>query len=247
MTKTKDPPVPAVVPVPQVPDLPSPDILAPLVIQGDLGVLKKEQKVQYYVALCQTLGLNPATQPFRFLELNGKEVLYAQKGCTDQLRKLYGISVEITSRQVVGDVYSVTAKAIQRATGRTDEAIGAVNFKTVYRQGKGMVEAGPDDVANAMMKAETKAKRRVTLSICGLGFMDESEIETVRGAQKISMDQAVGNLMEEITDQEWEDFIKETGQDPVTAEDLFPDVDHITRFQLNQVKKNIQYPKEKTS
>jgi len=29
-----------------------------------------------------------------------------------------------------------------------------------------------------MMKAETKAKRRATLSICGLGIPDESEIET---------------------------------------------------------------------
>ena len=29
------------------------------------------------------------------------------------------------------------------------------------------------------MKAETKAKRRVTLSICGLGMLDETEVETV--------------------------------------------------------------------
>ncbi len=37
-----------------------------------------------------------------------------------------------------------------------------------------------DDLANAMMKAETKAKRRVTLSICGLGMLDETEMATVR-------------------------------------------------------------------
>jgi hypothetical protein len=30
------------------------------------------------------------------------------------------------------------------------------------------------------MKAETKAKRRVTLSICGLGFLDETEVETLK-------------------------------------------------------------------
>ena len=30
-----------------------------------------------------------------------------------------------------------------------------------------------------MMKAETKAKRRVTLSICGLGVLDETEVENV--------------------------------------------------------------------
>ena len=33
------------------------------------------------------------------------------------------------------------------------------------------------------MKAETKAKRRVTLSICGLGMLDETEVETIPGAR----------------------------------------------------------------
>jgi hypothetical protein len=36
-----------------------------------------------------------------------------------------------------------------------------------------------------MMKCETKAKRRVTLSIVGLGWTDESEIETIPDAQVI--------------------------------------------------------------
>jgi hypothetical protein len=36
-----------------------------------------------------------------------------------------------------------------------------------------------DALANALMKAETKAKRRVTLSIAGLGWLDETELETI--------------------------------------------------------------------
>ena len=35
------------------------------------------------------------------------------------------------------------------------------------------------------MKAETKAKRRATLSICGLGLLDESEVETIPGAHAV--------------------------------------------------------------
>jgi hypothetical protein len=35
-------------------------------------------------------------------------------------------------------------------------------------------------LANAYMKSETKAKRRVTLSIMGLGLLDESEISEPR-------------------------------------------------------------------
>jgi hypothetical protein len=34
-------------------------------------------------------------------------------------------------------------------------------------------------LANAIMKCETKAKRRVTLSICGLGLLDELDVETL--------------------------------------------------------------------
>src|SRR5690606_25662498 len=35
-------------------------------------------------------------------------------------------------------------------------------------------------LANLRMKAVTKAKRRVTLSICGLGILDESELDTLQ-------------------------------------------------------------------
>lgn len=38
-------------------------------------------------------------------------------------------------------------------------------------------------LANALMKAETKAKRRVTLSIAGLGLLDESELEDAAPAR----------------------------------------------------------------
>lgn len=57
--------------------------------------------------------------------------------------------------------------------GRQDESIGAVPIAAL----KG------EALANAMMKCETKAKRRVTLSICGLGMLDETEVESVSSSQ----------------------------------------------------------------
>jgi hypothetical protein len=42
-----------------------------------------------------------------------------------------------------------------------------------------------DALANALMKPETKAKRRVTLSIAGLGWLDETELETIRDARLV--------------------------------------------------------------
>ena len=136
------------------------------VVQGDLAVLSPADKAKHYIALCESLGLNPATKPFEYIKLNGKERLYALKEASDQLRKLHGVSIEIVARNRHEDVYCVTARA-STADGRKDESIGVVAIGSK----KG------EDLANALMKAETKAKRRVTLSICGLGFLDETEID----------------------------------------------------------------------
>lgn len=138
-------------------------------LMGNLDGLDSSQRAQFIVNVCNSLGLNPMTQPFEYIRLNGKLRLYAKKDCTDQLRKLNKISIQIAARENVGDVYVVTARATD-ATGRADESVGAVPIGN----------AKGDNLANALMKAETKAKRRVTLSICGLGFLDESELETVK-------------------------------------------------------------------
>jgi hypothetical protein len=138
---------------------------------GDLAELSAAQRAEYYSAVCKSLGLNAMTKPFEYLTLNGKLRLYALRDCADQLRRLHGISIYIASREKMSDIYVVTARAKDR-TGREDESTGAVPLGNL----KG------DALANALMKAETKAKRRVTLSIAGLGWLDETELDT-RGAR----------------------------------------------------------------
>src|SRR5574343_296815 len=46
-----------------------------------------------------------------------------------------------------------------------------------------------------MMKAETKAKRRVTLSICGLGMLDETETATIQDAKPVTVDAETGEIV----------------------------------------------------
>jgi hypothetical protein len=48
----------------------------------------RKQRTEYYTRLCSSLGLNPLTQPFEYLTLNGKLVLYAKRAGADQLRKI---------------------------------------------------------------------------------------------------------------------------------------------------------------
>lgn len=137
-------------------------------ISGDLSKLTADERLSYYKNMCDSIGLNPLTKPFEYIELNKKLVLYATRTCTDQLRAVKGVSIEVVKRETVSDIYFVTARGTDKS-GRVDESTGAVSIAGMRG----------DALANAIMKAETKAKRRVTLSICGLGCLDESELETI--------------------------------------------------------------------
>ena len=161
-------------------------LMEQVVIGGDLSKLSAADRLTYYRNVCESVGLNPLTKPFDYLTLSGRMVLYARKDATDQLRSLKQVSVQITGRERVEDVYVVTARAVT-SDGRTDESTGAVTIGAL----KG------DALANALMKAETKAKRRVTLSICGLGWLDETEVETINGAATIPADPITGEVDEE--------------------------------------------------
>jgi len=150
---------------------PSAQTIERVLVEGDLSKLSTDQRLAYYRSVCDSLGLNPLTKPFAYLNLNGKLQLYALRDATDQLRRLHRVSVEIIERQLMDDLYVVRARAML-PDGRADESLGAVNINNLRGEAK----------ANALMKGETKAKRRVTLSICGLGWLDETEADTIPNA-----------------------------------------------------------------
>jgi len=157
-------------------------LLEQVVIGGDLSKLNASDRVAYYRAVCQSVGLNPLTKPFEYLTLNNKLILYAKRDATDQLRGIRGISVERLEREVVEGIYTVTAYG-RDASGRTDSALGAVPIETLKGEAR----------ANAMMKAETKAKRRLTLSLAGLGWLDELEVEAI--GQRVDVDTETGEIV----------------------------------------------------
>lgn len=148
-------------------------IIFSLVINGDISRLSPEQKVAYYQQFCDRLGLDPLSQPFKLLRLNGKEILYCDRTGAQQLNKIHKVSHEIRARETVNGCYVVTAQA-STPDGRRTESIGAVTIDALRG----------DNLCNAMMKAETKAKRRATLDLLGLGILDETETETIANAQK---------------------------------------------------------------
>jgi len=171
----------AVVQAPNPSEAPSDEAIIKLFTTGDLIDLDPKQKAQYLAALCGKLGLNPLSKPFDILyvkDQSGKQkaILYANRTASDQLRKIHNIRTEVVydgplkiGELVREDVYRVD---IDITFGeRTERHVGCVSIGGL--QGEAL--------ANAIMKCHTKALRRATLSIVGLGLPDESEVDTIPG------------------------------------------------------------------
>ena len=209
------------------------EVMERLLLARDLSGLDEEQRIEYYHEMCDSLGLNPLTKPFEYIVLDERLVLYATKDCAAQLRKKHRISIAIKSREQQGDIHLVTVtatlKQINSSSERQDEAIGAV--ATAYYKGGQLQPITPVALANAIMKCETKAKRRVTLSICGLGMLDESEVEDVvlnhvtatdEAIAQRNMKQATANALEdkgekpepagEVTKDNYKDVVSHIGK-----------------------------------
>jgi len=147
-----------------------------LILKGDLSGLASDDKVTYYKGYCERLGLDPFTKPFDILRLNGRDVLYLTRAGAQQLNKLHGVSHAITNRELMQEagIFQVVARATL-PDGRFTESMSAVSVANL----KG------EAYCNALMKAETKAKRRATLDLLGLGILSEEEAVTIEGAQKV--------------------------------------------------------------
>lgn len=155
---------------------PPADLAEQVAIAGDLAQLTAQQRMAYYSRVCDSLGINPYTQPFQYIKLNNRLVLYATRTAADQLRRRNGVSLDAPRIEFADGLVIVTVTG-RDDQGRTDTEIGAVPLGNLQGEAR----------ANAIMKAVTKAKRRLTLSICGLGWLDETEVESIRDARPVTV------------------------------------------------------------
>lgn len=156
-----------------------------LLLGGDLAQLSADERLLYYKNLCNTLGLNPLTRPFEYVTFNGKLQLYARKDCTEQLRKIYEISIIDCSMEEKHGCIIAKATAESKC-GRKDVDYGAVPLNA----------SKPMENAKAIKVAATQAKRRVTLSICGLGVVDESELDGIKDHKLVNVDPNTGEILD---------------------------------------------------
>src|SRR5919109_1611587 len=163
-------------------------VVEQVVIGGDLARLAPAQRVAYYRAVCQSLGLNCLTQPFEYIRLQDRLRLYAKREATDQLRRLHRVSVEIVGREQQGDLYVVTARATM-PDGRTDESTGAACLT-------GLSGA---NLANALMKAECVPLDSEILTRDGFRRYDQLTIGEDVLAYDVLSDRSVWTPLDAVT------------------------------------------------
>jgi hypothetical protein len=157
------------------------EILADAQAAGkDTTSLSREDRSALLVGLARKLGLNPLSGAVMFLKTNGRETLYVTKSGTDQI---------------------AAREKLKRETIRGPEVLAMEGKKVVFCQVRASHPDGRSevstatlllaDIINDLMKCETKAKRRATLSVCGLGLLAEDEIETIPGAQSVPFEAPV--------------------------------------------------------
>lgn len=159
-------------------------------MQMDINGLSVQDRAKYLFYMAKTRGLDPSTKPFDLIPgRNNKLIIYANASCADQLREIHGISIETlyAGPLMIGgttrdDVFLVRQRAtLVREDGKIQsyEDCGAASI----------LNLSGEDLSNAIMKAYTKASRRVTLGIKGLGMPDVSEISDIVDAQVVEKPQ----------------------------------------------------------
>lgn len=174
------------------------EIVSSIILHNDLSKLSKEQQVQYVAYRCNKAGLDVAGSPFNLIpNKEGKLFLYANKEAAAQLNQLRSLSPVVSKEEFLMDntIYKVTYRVTEN--GRTTEdcgAVGLVKVKKMAGKEDEIRKLSPDEVADAIMKAHTKAKRRAILTHCGIGTNDLDEplivVDTAPNPQKEEIKQA---------------------------------------------------------
>lgn len=140
-----------------------------VILHRDLRSLTEVERVQYNVALCKTLGLNPLTNPVDYIldPKSGKMTPYINAVGVAQIRSIHNISTKITSRETDKQNYHYVTAIATTADGRTEESTAIVALLDKYNK-----PLTGQRRADKMMGTETKAKRRATLALVGIPWAD---------------------------------------------------------------------------
>ncbi len=141
-------------------------------MRGDLRGLTRAEIVGVVAGLAERMGVDPSLSPIDVIPTReGRLVPYINAKGAAQLRRIHGL--EITAMDLVKERPGlvVVRCTVRRPDGSIDMAFGAAEWR----------EDRPADEARAWMVAETRAKRRATMSAVGI-FLEGPSDEVEDGA-----------------------------------------------------------------
>lgn len=155
----------------------------------DWGQLSEPEFSTRYISLCDSLELDFRQKPFEMLRYpDGRYGPYIPARTSFTLAAKHCVSTRYERHTLVRDEYTV----VMTAFGETGDG-----YHEVTRQGTVSLRGRQgQDRANGMMHAETKASRRAILAFLKLGFLDESEVRDIEGAERYTGDD-LANLLDE--------------------------------------------------
>lgn len=141
---------------------------------GNVAQLRDSEKDFVLQKLCDRYGLDPILRPFDLISFQGGQKFYMTASATNQLANIKSLSRE------VGEISIDEAKMLAKCTvsvldpqGRKENSTGYVSVARFLAPTKDnpvpkrvMMEG--EDLANALLKLETKTKRRATMSFFGV-------------------------------------------------------------------------------
>lgn len=138
----------------------------------------EETKATFIAHLCHHLNISPPLNPFRFIEMKGIEVLYADKRAAAVIANANHVSTEI-----VKELYDKEKQILKIYVRAHKGAVYSDEFAALHL-GSNAGEAR----ANLEMKCLTKAKRRAILALVDLAIPDEDELQYLQslGSQAVA-------------------------------------------------------------
>jgi hypothetical protein len=136
----------------------------------DLNTATNEQLDAFRATVAKTMAIDPMM--LDFIWMNDPEtglrnrVLYAKRGVAEVLRHELGISITGLTPSESNGLITFTATGVNKS-GRQEMAVGSAYIES---------QRG-DKKAHAMMTAQTRAVRRLTLQFVTGGVLDETEVQ----------------------------------------------------------------------
>jgi len=140
---------------------------------GNWDKVSEDDRMRFIKHMCDSLEIPLVLNPFRFISMRGKTVLYATAEAAFSLARKNKLTIQIMEEHYDTDSMIKTVRV--RATfpnGQFTDDVGKLFMGGITSQ----------DRANAEMKCITKAKRRAILSSLGLSILeDDSPVDGLQG------------------------------------------------------------------